>query len=230
MRRSAVTLASAIAVTAFIIACLSSCQQLFTTSLASGLARNSITIPSNLSTSEASNLAAQAKANNDTKLASALVSSLVTEIGNTTDPATKAGLEASAAGAAITASGVGSVFTSLSSTDLSSITPASAQSLLATIQAGATPTVLTALSYLTPTTGLTTASSGLSSTDYLMAAVVVAANIVPTGATLSSVNAASLSAANPTQYALAQNLLNQASTLAGGSNSLISSLGSSFSI
>jgi hypothetical protein len=229
MRRSAATLVSAFAVTAFAISCLLSCQQLFTTSLASALARTSITLPATLSTSQASDLAAQAKADDDTKLASALVASLVKQIGSMPASDAKTSLETSAASAAITASGVGSVFTSLSSTDLTSITAGSAQSLLATLQAGATSDVLTALTYLDPAT-ISSASSGLSSTDYLMAAVVVAASIVPKGATLSSEDSSTLEAADPTKYALAQALYGQAQLLAGGSNSLVSSLGSSFSL
>jgi hypothetical protein len=157
---------------------LAGCQNFFTSSLASALARASLPIPTNLSPSDAAALAAQAKANGDTKLAAALVSSLVDQIGTTTDPAVKAALEAAAASAAVTASGLGSTLGSVLSNGLASDTSA----LLAAVQAGTSPDVLTALAYLDPSTGgLATGSSTLGATDYLVAAAVVAASAMPAG-------------------------------------------------
>ncbi len=165
---------------------LAGCQQLFTTSLASALARSSIPIPSNLTPSQAAALAAQAAANQDTKLAGALMASLETEIASTTDPGTKAALEGSAASAAIVASGVGTdvanLLSSLSagSGNLGTISQATITSLMAAITAGATPGVVTGLSYLDPATGSTTpATTGLTATDYAIAAIVVASSALP---------------------------------------------------
>jgi hypothetical protein len=166
----------------FLAALLGGCQQLFTTSLGTSLARTSIPIPSNLSPSQAADLAAQATTNQDTKLATALVASLVAQIG-TPSPATVS-LESSAGSAAIVASGAGSSLTNLITTLNGSGTPSSATliSLLATVQAGGTPDVITALSYLAlPAVSGSPASSGLSATDYAIAAIVIAASGLPHG-------------------------------------------------
>jgi hypothetical protein len=116
--RSPASLVSVTLAAAFLSLGFIGCQQLFTTSLAKSLARGSISLPSNLSAGDAATLAAQAKANNDTTLAKALVSTLVAEIATTTDPGTKQSLEAAAASAAITASGLSTQLTGL----LSSLT------------------------------------------------------------------------------------------------------------
>jgi hypothetical protein len=237
MRRTAVTLVPIVAIAALASLCLSGCQQLFTTSLASALARDKITISGNLSTTQAADLAAQAKANDDAQLASALVAALVDQIASTTDPAAKASLEASAASSAIVASGAGSALASLfslvSGGDASSLSETTVSSMLATIQAGASADVITALSYLDPNSGFDAAASGLSSSDYLFAAVILAASVVPEGADPATFNTSTLSAEDKTTFELAGRLLGEASTLAGsgsGSADLIASLGDSFSL
>jgi hypothetical protein len=163
---------------------LSGCQQLFTTSLAKSLARGSISLPSDLSPSQASDLAKQAKENGDTKLANALVSALVGEIATTTDPGTQVELEAAAASAAITASGLGSsladFISTLSGGSASTIDTQSLIDLVAKVQSSSSVGVLTALDYLTQPSMSTTAS-GLSATDYVIAAAVVAASYIPPG-------------------------------------------------
>jgi hypothetical protein len=190
------------------------CQQFFTTSLASGLARSSIPIPANLSAAQAADLAAQAKANQDTKLATALMSSLVTQIG-TPSPA-KVGLESSAAGAAIVASGVSSSLTDLIG-NLTGSGTVDLAAMLATMQAGATGTVVTALSYLDPTVIADPAATGLGATDYAMAAMLIAASVIPPATNLSTFNPASLGTPGvdpaATTFALAQAVLSQATTL-----------------
>jgi hypothetical protein len=197
MRRYSVVLAFAVA-----IACagLVGCQDLFTTSLASGLARDSLPIPTTLTTDQAADLAAQAKANDDAKLAGALVTSLVDQIETTTDPEEKAKLEATAAGAAVTASGASSTVTEAVSS-LSSgaeMTADDAEALIAKIKEGATEDVVTALSYLDPETGIDSATSGLSATEYLVAAVVIATSVtVPAdGSSLSAADTAKLESAS----------------------------------
>ena len=181
------------AATAFLAAmllasALSGCQQLFTTSLASSLARKTISIPSDLSPSEAAKLAKQAT--NDPTLANALVTSLVQQISTTTDPTTKSELEATAAGVAINASQVSSAITPLISNYANGGgTPdaATLESLLSTIQTSTTPADLTALKYLQSGT-LTPAQvqgSGLGPTDLAVAAVVLASSAIPSGADLS---------------------------------------------
>jgi hypothetical protein len=222
----------------FLALCLTGCQQLFTTSLASFLARKDLPIPSTLSTADAATLAAQAKDNNDTKLAAALVSSLEAQIAATTDPATKASLQATAAGAAVTASGAGTALSGLlsavASGDTASISADTAASALAAIQAGATSSVVSALTYLDPTTGLSADQSGASASTYLLAAIVVASTAIPSGTTdPSSVDTSSLSAEQQASLKTASNLLEQAQALSSSdpsTASVLSAIGSQFSI
>jgi len=163
---------------------LAGCQQLFTTSLAKSLARDTLPMPSALTPSQASDLAAQAKANDDPRLAGALVSALVAQIKTTADPVVKAELQAAAASAAIVASGIGSAVTDI----LSSVAAdngalpneADMIALVAAIKAGASPDVVAALQYLDPgTTPGSTAAAGLGATDLAIAAIVVAAGSLP---------------------------------------------------
>ena len=179
IKRSLVSSRSWLFAAAVLAVGLAGCQNFFTSSLASSLARSSLPIPANLSPDDAAALAAQAKANGDTKLAAALVSSLVAPIGTTTDPTAKAKLEAAAASAAVTASGLGSTLSSVISNSTNNGQPLDASAILAAVQAGTSPDVLTALGYLDPATGGT--ASGLGATDYLVAAAVVAASAMPTG-------------------------------------------------
>jgi hypothetical protein len=190
--RSGRPAAAAFALAAFALASsLSGCQQLFTTSLASSLARKTLSIPTNLTPAQAATLAIEAKS--DPALATALVGSLVTEINSTSDPTVKAQLEESAASAAVVASGASSAITSLitSYTTNPSQVPdaATLSSLLATVQAGATPSVVTALSYLDPSnlTPAQVTAAGLGPTDLAVAAVVVASSVIPPGTDLTTV-------------------------------------------
>ncbi|MGA2545143.1 MAG: hypothetical protein ABSF43_01235 [Rectinemataceae bacterium] len=213
-------------------ALLGGCQQLFTTSLGTSLARTSIPIPSNLSPSQAADLAAQATANQDTKLATALVASLVAQIG-TPSPATVS-LESSAGSAAIVASGAGSSLTNLITTLNGSGTPSSATliSLLATVQAGVTSNVVTALSFLAdPAVSGAPASSGLKATDYAIAAIVIAASVLTPGTDPSSGAAATQINASP-EHATISALIASANALAepGPSATLLAQLQTQFSI
>jgi hypothetical protein len=161
---------------------LAGCQQLFTTSLAAPLARDEVTLPKTLTAAQAADLAAQAKAESDPKLAAAVVGKLVDQV---TDPATQPELAAAAASAAITASGASDALLSavgeaMGGGDLEDL---DAVGLLADIQAGITPDLLEALNYLADI-GDPTALTGtdLSATDYLLAAVVIAASAIPADA------------------------------------------------
>ena len=200
------------------------CQQFFTTSLASSLARTSLPIPSNLSASQAADLASQAKNNQDTKLASALVASLVTQIAATSDPAAKAGLQTSAATAAIIASGTSTALTGLITTFGTTGTfptdAASLTSLLTQIQAGSSGSgVVEALSYLDPAAaggGISAAqaeAAGLGATDLAVAAVVIVASVLPPGADLTTFDFNTLSVADQAKVTTAQNIITEASTL-----------------
>ena len=220
---------SALATLAFSALLLSGCQQLFTTSLGSSLARTSYSIPTNLSTSQAADLAAQAKDDQDTKLASALLSSLNTEISNTSDPATKAALEQSAAEAAVVASGAGtSVMTALSDFSNGSLTSSDVSSFVPQLQAGATSEVLQALAYLSPSASpqATVDTSAVNVTDYVLAAAVIAANALPAGVTDPTALSGVALTTYRTNAAQALDILNFAATLPGGGevSSIISAL------
>ena len=160
---------------------LAGCQKFFTTSLATGLARESLPIPANLS--QAADLANQAQSN--PKLATALVSSLVTQIASLspTDPA-RVSLQASAATAAVAASGTSSALTGILA-DVAGGGTIATQSLIdlvGTVKAGATPAVVAALSYLNPTGGISAAdakAAGLTATDLAIAAIVIASPALP---------------------------------------------------
>lgn len=164
------------------------CQQVFTTSLGASLARQELSLPATLTTAQAADLAAQAKANEDPKLASALVENLNARIAGTVT-ADNAALAAAAASSAVVASGAaGVVMTALDSFVQSGTAPTGADlaALVTSIQAGATASVLTAISYLDTTGGIadpSSVSATVSATDYAIAAVVLAASALPAGVT-----------------------------------------------
>jgi hypothetical protein len=197
------------------------CQQFFTTSLASSLARSSLSIPSNLSTSQAADLAAQAKDNQDTKLAGALVTSLVTEIGAMPASSDKTQLQTSAATAAIVASGTSSALTGIIGDYSSGSTPSSQTliDLVKTVQAGATGSVPTALLYLDPGSagGMSSAdiaASGLGPTDLAIAAVVVASSALPANTDPTTMTPAQVATFQATPEAQASiRIINEASTM-----------------
>ena len=226
-------LSTAILLTAAILATmLVGCQQLFTPSFGKALARTSIPLPSNLTDAQAADLAAQAKANQDTMLANALVANLVARIG--TPSAATAGLQASAASAAVVASGLGSNLYALiadpSNVDLTA--------LLATIQAGGSPNVVTALSYLDPAAGGLTAAqaaaAGIGPTDYAIAAFVIAASVLPPGdpSTLSGTTPGTplYDFTHTTECILAQTLLTLATATPGPGTDLLNQLKLKFSL
>ena len=227
-------LRSAFAALFFAALLLTGCQQLFTTSLAAAFARKSIPIPSNLSTSQAADLAAQAKTNQDTQLAAALVSSLNTEIANTTDPATQASLKQSAAESAVVASGAGSAVLTALSAFAGGTTPSSSQvsSIVTQLQAGTTSGILTALAYLDPTTSNPAAvnTSAVNATDYVLAAAVIAASALPAGvdpSTLSGSTTPTLAAYQGSSQVLqAKNIINAAKLLPGVDSSTVTQLAS----
>ncbi len=205
---------AAIAAAFLLGAALSGCQQLFTTSLAKPLARDKIALPDTLTTDQAADLAQQAEDNNAPSLAASVVETLVDQI---TDPAAQTELAAAAASAAITASGTsGAVLdafaTAMESGDMSGL---DAAALLATIQAGATADVVEALSYLDPGSGIADPTilegTELSATDYLIAAVVIAASGLPEGEDPTTMDAVEIAAFQSTpEYTAAIAILGQA--------------------
>jgi hypothetical protein len=226
MLRKAVLFACAVAVAG---ASLVGCQQLFTTSLASSLARDSLSIPETLTTDQAADLAAQAKANDDAKLAAALVASLLEQIEKTTDPVEKAKLEAIVAGAAVTASGASGAVTDIiaAATSEEGVDEAALLAFKEEVKAGASGEVVDALSYLDPETGLDPSESGLTATEYLIAAVVVASSVtVPA-------DGSSYSAEDTAKLESAERILEAAVDLAGDdptTTALIESLMGSYEL
>ncbi|HTX74041.1 MAG TPA: hypothetical protein VMC79_14525 [Rectinemataceae bacterium] len=208
---------------------LMGCQQLFTTSLASALARPSLSIPTNLSTSQASDLAAQAKDNQDTKLATALLESLNTEIGNTTDTATKADLEQSAAEAAVVASGAGSALLSALSDFANGTNPDSSQisSIVSQLQADSSADIATGLSYLATLDPTKVDQSSVNATDYVLAAAALAASSPALGP---GVDPTTLAPGDPyfssSEYLAAQAIIANAKLLPGADTSAIDQLAS----
>jgi len=191
---------------------LSGCQQLFTTSLAKPLARDKIALPDTLTANQAADLAQQAKDNNDPTLAAAVVDTLVDQV---TDPSVQTELAAAAASAAITASGTSAAVLGAFSEAMEGGT-IDAAALLAEIQAGATADVLAALSFLDPSSGIPDPSAlegtELEATDYLIAAVIIAASVLPPGTDPETVPDWSVYQSTP-QYISAANILGEAISL-----------------
>jgi hypothetical protein len=213
------SIASLIAV-ALLATGLAGCQQLFTTSLGKSLARDDLPIPSDLTADQAAELAALAKDNQ--KLASALVESLVDQIAATTDAEKKASLQASAASAAIVASGTSEALTGLIEDYANDVTPDTQTliDLVKTIQAGAQGTgVVTALSYLDPTAegGLSAdaaKAAGLGATDLAIAAVVVAAGALPADIDPTNMDQTQIDAFQATpEFQTASNIIEAAAAL-----------------
>jgi hypothetical protein len=91
---------------------LGSCQQVFTFSLAAGLKRPT-KIPSNLTASQAKQLADEALSSGDKEMANALVSSYATIIANTSDPTQKVALEQQAVNLVVAGSGISGAISSV---------------------------------------------------------------------------------------------------------------------
>jgi hypothetical protein len=227
MRRNSIVIACAVAI-ACACACLVGCQDLFTTSLASSLARPELALPDTLTSDQATDLAAQAKANNDKQLATTLVTTLADQIDKTTDPDQKKKLEAAAASAGITASGASDVVTDVLAKVSSGqpIDEAAAMDIAKKLKDGATPDVVKVLSNLDPATGFDSATSGLSATDYLVAATVVASSV-------STTDVAALTEDDKTKLETAVRILEEAKKMASNdetTQSLINSLSGSYNL
>jgi hypothetical protein len=166
---------------------LSGCQKLFTTSLGESLARDGVSLPSNLDPDQAADLVEQARDNGDVELATELVGTLVDEIAHTTNPQKKQELEAAAAAAAVVASDATGPLTALINSYANGSTP-SDQTLIdlaLSIKNKASEDIVTACSYLDPNTGVSDSSAvkvKLSGTDYAIAAVIIMASLLPDGA------------------------------------------------
>jgi hypothetical protein len=194
---------------------LAGCQQLFTFSLAGGLARDSIPLPAHLSAADAAELAAQAKANGDETLATALVENLVGVIG-ATPTAGQTGLAASAAEAAVVASGTSSILMDILSGGTVPTDPASLTTLMDGIRAGGTTDIVTALTYLAdPAVLADPAASGLNATDLLIAAAVIAASATPPGSDPSTLDYSTMLPADQDKIDNAILILTAATALPG---------------
>jgi hypothetical protein len=184
MRRYTTAFAAILA--ALLVVGLAGCQELFTTSLGKSLARDTYDIPSDLTPAEAAELAEEAQ--NDPKLAAALVDALNEEIKGESDPEVRAALEGSAASAAIAASGASDDIVAILPDVAAGDTPSADTlvDLVEKIKDSATPSIVTALSYLDPESpgGLTAdqaKAAGLDATDLAVAALILAASAVPSG-------------------------------------------------
>ncbi len=166
------------------------CQDLYTTSMGAFLARDELSLPAALSVADATELAAAAKENDDPALASALVENLTTQVGATVTAANTK-LAALAAGSAVVASGTsGAVMTALDSFLETGEAPTGTvlADIVEAIQAGSSASVLEAVVYLDPGRvggGVDPAavSDTLGTTDYMLAAVILAASALPAGVT-----------------------------------------------
>jgi hypothetical protein len=198
---------------------LAGCQKIFSTSLAESLARGSTSLPSDLSVDDAVDLVGKVRTNGDVKLAGELVGTLVDEIAGTTNASKKQELEAAAAAAAIVASDVTSPITTLinSYSDNSIPSEQSLIELAQKIKNNSSSDIVTACSYLDPSTGISDPSAqevSLSATEYAIAAVIIMASILPDGANPSTYNYTSDSA-NAAKVTTAKNIITEAIALTG---------------
>jgi hypothetical protein len=149
---------------------LTACQQLFSTSLMSGLASTTVTLPTGLDSAGAQQLAQDAKDSGDAGLATALLGELDGLIAGATDPAEIAALEGAAVDCAITASGVTDVLTGIIGT-LSTGTPPTDAEINALLGGVTTTTdILDAFAYLNNPAVEATGE------DYMLAAIAIIAN------------------------------------------------------
>jgi hypothetical protein len=93
-----------------LLSLLYGCQELFTYSVFSSLARPT-KVPANLTVAQAQSIAADAISNGDAAMATKLVSTFVELIKKTTDPAQKAALQAQAVDLAVTGSNIAAALT-----------------------------------------------------------------------------------------------------------------------
>jgi hypothetical protein len=152
---------------------LTGCQQLFTTSLAKSLARDSYTIPTNISNEDAAALLA------DPELSPAALASLLAVL-NDQAASGDSGAAALAAEAAVGASGVSGTVTAAITEALKTGT-ADTSALVSALVSGASSEVVTGLSGLSDPSVL--AAADLSPTELVVAAALLAASALPEGVT-----------------------------------------------
>lgn len=183
---------------------LAGCQQLFTTSLAKSLARDSYTISANISNADAAALLA------DPELSPAALTSLLGVL-NDQAAAGDSGAAALAAEAAVGASGVSGTVTSAITAALNSGTVDTA-SLVSALVSGASSEVVTGLSGLSDPSVL--AAAALSPTELVVAAALLAASALPPGVTdPTTLSGAELTAyQNDANVVLAASLITTAGT------------------
>jgi hypothetical protein len=146
---------------------LTGCQKLFTTSLASGLARDSYTISADISNEDAAALLA------DSELSPAALTSLLSVL-NDQAAAGNAGSAALAAEAAVGASGVSTTLTQSLTSFVNTGTPPEVSSILSVLKTGASTEVVEGLSHLGNADVLKAAD--MSSTELVVAATLLAAS------------------------------------------------------
>jgi hypothetical protein len=209
---------AALALAAALALGLAGCQKLFTTSLAKGLTRDGVSLPSELTVDQAADLVDEVRASGDVELAEELVSNLVDQVKDTKDPEEKQELEAAAAAAAVVACDVTDDLTSLFDSYSDDSTPGADElkKLAQAIKDKASDDILAACGYLDPTTGVSDPSKvdvELSATDYAVAAVILMASVLPDGADPSSFDYDSLTGEKADRVDAAANIIKEAITL-----------------
>ena len=209
---------AALALAAALALGLAGCQKLFTSSLAEGLARDGVSLPSELTVDQAADLVDQVRSSGDADLAGELVSTLVDQVNETTDPEEKQELEAAAAAAAVVACDVTDDLTSLFNSYSDGSTPGADElaALAQAIKGKASADILAACGYLDPTTGVSDPSKvevELSATDYAVAAVILMASVLPDGEDPSAFDFGSLTGEEAARVDSAENIIEEAITL-----------------
>jgi hypothetical protein len=191
---------------------VSGCQAFFSTSLASGLTRSSVTVPADISNSQAADLIAST---DDPAILAALLAVL-----NDQAAAGDAGAAALAAEAAVGASGASDAIMEVILPAIAGTVPdaATIATLVGALVAGGSADVLTGLDGLSDPAVL--AASAMTPTELVVASLLLAASAMPPGVTdPSTLTAPQLTAfqADPA-VVLALSLANKASAdiLAGG--------------
>jgi hypothetical protein len=209
---------AALALAAALALGLAGCQKLFTTSLAEGLARDGVSLPSELSVDQAADLVEEARASGDAELAGEIVSTLVDQVSGMKDSKEKQELQAAAAAAAVVACDVTDDLASLLDSYSDGSTPGADElmKLAGAIKDKASGDILAACGYLDPTTGVSDPSKvdvELSATDYAVAAVILMASVLPDGEDPSAFDYDSLSGEEAARVDSAANIIKEAVAL-----------------
>ena len=217
----------------------SSCQQFFTTSVAAVLARpaDAVTIPANITVTQATALLQDAIANGDAALAGKLVTPLLAAAtAAASDPSSAAFQEAASAllDAAVLSSGVGSAITEASTLYLSAGDTMTDEELVANVvDVFSSVTLDDAAEEALILVASNAAAIGMSADDAFSSAAALAADALSeTGQTLEDLTAGELETLAETDpsVAAAIDLLEYAGSLPESDSSMFGSLLSSFGI